>query len=138
MSFQKLDLNNRVRPGGRNVVMLYGFEGFEMEKLAGSVLTSGIDEWIYIDFARENMIISEIIEYIRDNQGVSFTKKKDQVILFNGTSQYELQQFVSAAYGYLKDKPLVAMVTPVSKEWKFGALVSELKQERQELAKNRK
>ena len=138
MSFQKLDFSNRVRPGGRNVVLLYGFSALEIEILAKVYLESGIDEWVYLDNQRSDQVISDILLTITDNQGIEFVKQKDQVILFNGTSQYELQQFVTKAGLVVKNRPLIAMVTSTSKKWKFKDLVTELKQERFELERNGK
>lgn len=135
MSFEPMDINNKKRPGGRNVVMLYGFAGMELEMLAGTVLTSGIDEWLYVDEVRSGAIIEEMIEHLADNQGVTIKAEKDQVILFHGTSQYELQQYINKAMGFLKERPLVAMVTPMSKKWQFKSLINELKEERKELEK---
>lgn len=135
MSFKKMDLSNRKRPGGRNVVMLYGFAGLNIEKLAGTVLTSGIDEWLYIDETRSHGEIAEILTHFTDNQQVEYKSQVDKVIVFNGVSQYELQQFLDKALSYLEEKPLIAMVTPISKNWTFKALISELKEERKSLKK---
>lgn len=137
MSFQKMDFN-RTRPGGRNAVLLYGFSALEVEILTKAYLESGIDEWLYLDESRAGQKIKVLLANVTDNQGIVFTKQKDQVILFNGTSQYELQQFVSKARALLKGRPLIAMVTPTSKNWVFNDLVKELKQERFELERNKK
>lgn len=137
MSFQKMDFN-RTRPGGRNAVLLYGFSALEVEILTKAYLESGIDEWLYLDENRAGQKIKVLLTDVTDNQGIVFTKQKDQVILFNGTSQYELQQFVSKARALLKGRPLIAMVTPTSKNWVFNDLVKELKQERFELERNKK
>lgn len=137
MGFEKLDLSNRKRPGGRNMVLLYGFSPFEMELLTGAVLKSGIDEWIYVDQNREGRIINSLILEETDNQNVSFKKEKDSVILFNGTSQFELQEFVNQVRALVKTRPLIAMVTETSKKWKFKDLISELKAERFEMEKKR-
>lgn len=133
-----MDLSNRKRPGGRNVVMLYGFDGIEIQKLAGSVISSGIDEWLYIDETRSLGKISEILKHFKDNQQVEYKGQKNKVILFNGVSQYELQEFVNHVIADLKERPLIAMVTKVSKEWTFESLISELKSERKELEKMKK
>lgn len=137
MSFQKMDFN-RTRPGGRNAVLLYGFSALEVEILTKAYLESGIDEWLYLDENRAGQKIKVLLTDVTDNQGIVFTRQKDQVILFNGTSQYELQQFVSKARALLKGRPLIAMVTPTSKNWVFNDLVKELKQERFELERNKK
>lgn len=137
MSFQKMDLSNRKRPGGRNLVMVYGYSGFDMEKIAATHLNSGVDEWLYIDDTRSEMVINDLIKNVKDNQDIKFSPHKDKVILFNGTSQFELQQFLNQAMTITKDRPLVAMVTPTSKDWTFSALIKELKLERREMDKNR-
>jgi len=130
MSFQRIDLNDRKRPGGRNVVILYGFSAIETDLLKGAAKESGIDEWLYLDKTRKDMVIKDILDRIDNNEQVTYKKEKDQVILFNGTSQYELQQFISRQKGFLKEQPLIAMVTKNSIEWKFNMLIGELKEER--------
>lgn len=135
MSFQKMDLNDRKRPGGRNLVMVYGFSGFDMEKIAATHIASGIDEWLYIDDARSEKVISDLIENTHDNQEIKFSPHKDKVVLFNGTSQYELQQFLNQIMNISKDRPLIAMVTPTSKDWTFKSLIKELKEERKAMKK---
>jgi len=135
MSFQKMDLNNRVRPGGRNLVMVYGFSEFDMAKITATHLASGIDEWLYIDDKRSEMVINDLIEKVKDNHEIVFSPHKDKVVLFNGTSQYELQQFVNQIVNISKDRPLIAMVTPNSKEWMFKSLIKELKEERKAMSK---
>lgn len=137
MSFKRMDLSDRKRSGGRNMVMLYGFSPLDMEKLTKAVITSGIDGWIYVDEKRSDMIIKDIIKKEMDNQGIEFKKQGEGVILFNGTSQYELQQFVTQARAEVKDRPLIAVVTETSKKWKFRDLIDELKAERFEMERKK-
>jgi len=137
MSFQQIDLSDRKRPKGRNMVILYGFSSLDMEKLTKAVIESGIDGWIYIDSKRAGMKIKDIIKKESDNQGMVFKKEKEGVILFNATSQHELQGFVTAARAAVKERPYIAVVTETSKNWIFKDLISELKSERMELDRNR-
>jgi hypothetical protein len=136
MSFQKMDLNDRVRPKGRNVVLLHGYSGFDIQKINSMVETSGIDEWLYIDEKRESMIINDILINEKDND-VHYTPHKDKVILFNGTSQYELQQLLNRILTLSKERPYIAMATQTSVGWTFAGLIKELKQERKELNKTK-
>ncbi len=135
MSFQKMDFSDRARPEGRNMVLIAGFSALEAELLSMTCKEVGIDECLYVDESRMKMVIKTIITNEKDNDGVDFAKDKDQVILFNATSQFEIQQFVTAARAKLTGRPLIAMVTPTSNKWTFEALVKELKQERFELEK---
>lgn len=135
MSFQKMDLENRVRPGGRNLVMVYGFSGFDMAKIEATHVASGIDEWLYIDDQRSEMIISDLINDVKGNENIKFSPHKDKVVLFNGTSQFELQQFLNQVMNLSKDRPLIAMVTQTSAGWTFKSLIKELKEERKEMNK---
>ena len=134
MSFQKMDLNNRKRPGGRNVLMLYGFSTFDMEKIKAASIAAGIDECLYIDDQRSDMLIKDLLNNVKDNQDIKSKPHKDKVVLFNGTSQYELQQFLNQLRNISKDSPLIAMVTANSKEWAFKALIKELKEERKAMS----
>lgn len=135
MSFQKMDLNDRMRPKGRNLVMVYGYSSFEMAIIEEAVKSCGIDEWLYIDQLRRSMKIEDIINDVSNNEGVKSHIDPDKVILFNATSQYELQQFLKKTSNISKTKPYIAMVTSASRKWSFEALQIELKKERMEINK---
>ncbi len=136
MSFQKMDFSDRARPEGRNMVLIAGFSALESELLIMTAKEVGIDECLYIDETRMKMIIEKIISNEKGNEDVAFMKQKNQVILFNASSQFEIQQFVTAARAKVEGRPLIAMVTSTSIKWTFEALVKELKQERFELEKS--
>lgn len=134
MAFEKLDLSNRKRSGGRNVVFLYGYSEQYRPIFDDIVKASGIDEYIVIDENRGKMRIKRIISDVLDNQ-VEMSEKEQQVVLFQGTSQYELQLFISNLRTKIGGTPYIAMVTKTSKEWIFNDLILELIDERNSLKK---
>jgi len=133
MSFEKLDLSNRKRSGGRNVVLLYGYPNSCEEILTTITQDAKIDEWIYIDEHRKMLKVKEIINNIKNNEQVTFNEADDKIVLFHGTSQYELQQFITKIRSAFEGNPYIAMVTKTSKEWVFADLIQELKEERKSL-----
>lgn len=135
MGFQRLDLRDRKRPGGRNVVLLYGFAKEVCSQLTKKVNEAGIDEWIVVDRSMANEVIADILENEESGNDDSCQNETEKVVLFNGISQYELHTFMELMYRIVQERPLVAVVTPVSVKWKFRDLISELIQERKELEK---
>lgn len=134
MAFEKLDLSNRKRSGGRNVVFLYGYS-MQLVPVFDEILKeSGIDEYVFIDEKRSKMRIKAIINDEKGNE-VELKEQAQQVVLFNGTSQYELQIFITKLREKIEGSPYIAMVTKTSKEWIFNDLIVELIDERNSLKK---
>lgn len=133
MAFQKLDLSNRKRSGGRNVVFLYGYDRQMEQQLNEVTKSSGIDSWILIDEQRKMQVVKELIDTALNNDDVQYEEQTEKVILFHGTSQYELQKFITQIKAVVEGKPYIAMVTPTSKKWVFMDLIEELKKERNSL-----
>jgi len=134
MSFEKLDLSNRKRSGGRNVVLLYGYPKSSEEILTAITHEAKIDEWICVDEQRKMLKVKHILSNIMTNDEAIFDEVDDKIILFHGTSQYELQQFITKIRAAFEGNPYIAMVTKTSKEWIFANLIEELKEERKSLS----
>lgn len=135
MAFEKLDLSNRQRSGGRNVVFLYGYSESSRTEFDVLLKESGIDEYIIVNDERSKMRVKALINSVTDNE-VESEEKEVQVVLFNGISQYELQQFITGLRSKIQGAPYIAMVTKTSKEWYFKDLIAELIDERNSLKRN--
>lgn len=133
MSFEEMNLKDTLRPGGRNCVMVHGFDGFEVDRIGMAADRAGIDEWIYIDEERIKQGIKSTIDSSTSNEGVGFRASEDQFVLFHGCSNHEIHQFINELLGFAKKRPLIAVTTPVSLTWSFTKLVQELKKEREAL-----
>lgn len=130
MAFSKMDLEDRKRPQGRNAILVYGYDQEGVKALDVIRQEAGIDELIYIDQ-------SKVWEHIKDIIGKEDTvdehhqlAHEDQVIVFNSTSQYEINAFITKLFKEMPVRPIVAMVTPTSIKWRFADLVEELKREK--------
>lgn len=135
MSFQKMDLSDRKRPGGRNIVFCHGFSSDQIVKLTEVKHVSGIDELHYVDMEDSKKVIRDLISSTEDTREGVYEESTDCVLLFHGTSQYELQQFITQFRNRFTKRPLIAMVTKTSEEWVFQDLIQELKEERRQIEK---
>jgi hypothetical protein len=128
-----MDLEDRKRPEGRNAILVYGYSKEGVQSLRTIMAEAGIDELIYIEQADCNQRIKEIITDKEADAVSSYHEHDDKVIIFNSTSQYEVNAFITKLFKDVDVRPIVAMVTPTSKKWQFSELVEELKREKEAL-----
>lgn len=133
MSFSRMDLEDRKRPKGRNAILVYGYSEEGVQTLKTIMVEAGIDELIYIEQADCNQQIKEIISDKETEAVSSYHEHDDKVIVFNSTSQYEVNIFITKLFKEVDVRPIVAMVTPTSEKWQFSDLVEELKREKEAL-----
>ncbi len=86
MGFQRLDLRDRKRPGGRNVVLLYGFAKEVCSQLTKKVNEAGIDEWIVVDRSMANEVIADILENEESGNDDSCQNETEKVVLLMGSA----------------------------------------------------
>lgn len=140
MSFEKINPDENKRPAGRNAILCYGFEGDDFNRVVQHTKAIGIDEVIYIG-QKSGDTTRKILEVLEDkgNKKPSMLvvskslPAMDRAIIFNAVSQDELHRFVGQFNMLGMEKPLFAMVTPVSVFWNIEQLLIELKSEREEL-----
>ena len=133
MAFTRMDTEDRVRPEGRNAILVYGYNEEEINALKDLMKEANIDELIYIDESIYDEKIKNILIRQEKNKTTSFFSHEDKVIVFNSTSQYQINTFITKLFKEVEVRPIVAMVTPTSAKWKFSALVEELKREKEAL-----
>lgn len=140
MSFQKIDKTNTERKMGRNCIMVYGYEGSELELLEECRKRAGIDEMLLVHESEIKMPIEKILEkeaYGGLNQTHDVPPSLVNTIVFSGHSHLELDQFIDATKTIAIKRPIFAGTTPHNLAWSFADLVEELVKEREEIMKMR-
>lgn len=135
MSFQKIDKEDTKAPQGRECILIYGFTGKNYSKLKNYCMMIGIRDIIQVD---KNMLNEKVQNILRNTIEKSECKEvpADQTIIMNAFSGQKLHTFLGNFKQAGLGRPLMATVTPTSLNWTVGELISELKNEREAIAKN--
>jgi hypothetical protein len=136
MSFQQIKKEDTKRPEGKNCILIYGFDGAEVNKIMLFSKKKGLDKCIV---ANENSLDNIISNLINEDIEVSNNSRnaiKSSLILFNAVSNYELHHFIENFNELGIKKPLYAVVTKTSINWKLGDLLEELLREKKSFNKN--
>ncbi|NDL66935.1 DUF3783 domain-containing protein [Anaerotalea alkaliphila] len=134
MTFRKMDMQDQTRPEGRNCILAYGFSPEEGTKLAAHAVGIGIWETILLDGRSDGMRLLEILEDPLAGTGTPAPEPAERkAVVFHAVSQEELHRFIRQFSLLGMERPLFAMVTPVSAGWRLGELIGELQEERKRL-----
>lgn len=129
MSFEKIDSENRVRPKGRNCILVYGYNAHENEKIKQFQQTIGIDEMLIV---RESDLNKEWIELIETEVEIEsdLEASHSKAIIFHSVSEEELDRFIHKFNSLGLERPLFAMMNAVTATWRVRDLIDELSAER--------
>lgn len=129
MSFKQIKKEDKVRPEGKNCIIVYGYDETDYNKINLYSEKMDIDISIKVN---KNELGNKIKDIIDENMK-NISHKNDvnsKLILFNAVSNYELHSFIEHFNELNIEKPLYAVVTPTSINWNLGDLIEELIRER--------
>lgn len=134
MSFKQIDHNDQQRPDGKTCILTYGYDPIALSAIKKFAASIGISEIIDI---KHNQLFNTLRQLIDGTGNVSSKDitHKSPAIVFNAVTNGELNQFVREFRSLNLPRPLFAMVTPTSINWKFADLVDDLLEERAAIAK---
>ncbi len=136
MAFTKVGETNKTRPSGRNCLMVFGYEDAALATIESIRKEIGIDEIIPLKTGRLGNTLAEILE----NEPLEKPYEKEipgPIGVFSAVSDYELNTFLNRFRESGLKKALFAVVTPTSRNWRFGDLASELARERKAMSKGK-
>lgn len=117
------------------ILLIHGFDYDEQLKLNEVLKENNLPLYKVIDETIVNLTIEEIL--INKEVGiVSTSVQKEKVVLFNQCSDEEIKTAMRAIKACYSQKPIFAVVTPTSINWKFDYLLEHLMEERSRFEKN--
>ena len=137
MSFEKIDLDNNIRPKGKTCILIYGYSEKEIEIISKYAEKIGIKSIINVK-DKIDLTLEELINNVKKDSLENNLEIDSKVIVLNAVSNKELNDFVHHFKTLNLGKPFFAMVTETSKKWKFKNLVNELKAEKEAFEKMKK
>jgi putative cell wall-binding protein len=117
------------------ILLIHGFDYDEQLKLNEVLKENNLPLYKVIDETIVNLTIEEIL--INKEAGIVSTPvQKEKVVLFNQCSDEEIKTTMRAIKACYSQKPIFAVVTPTSINWKFDYLLEHLMEERSRFEKN--
>jgi hypothetical protein len=129
MSFSRVDETSKQRPEGRNCLLVYGFDEAQQAVLKTLIAQVGIEELLPVTPGGTGVVIRDLVADHPENSPLE-PLPQNPVAVFHAVSDSELNHFLNVFRSAGLPRPLFAVVTPTSRNWRFGDLVSELMQER--------
>lgn len=136
MSFQKVNLEDTIRPDAKISVMAYGYDENELKLLKVYCDKHSIDRLIIVndsilDMSLDDILRREKFEYSSSNL------LPEKAVIMNGFSGNDLQVFLKNFKNTGLARPIFATVTPISRKWTFEKLIKELIKEHEMMKKNK-
>lgn len=136
MAFTKINNSNKIRPSGTNCLMVYGYGEEALASIDRMRKETGIDELMPVP---ANWL-GNTLAAIMDGSAIEKPYEREipgPVCVFGAVSDYELNSFLDKFRESGLKKALFAVLTPTSREWRFGDLAGELARERKAMEKKR-
>lgn len=129
MSFQKIDHDDAIRPGGRACILVFGYNPLELGTIKTYAANYNDLEVIEV---KANMVHNTLKQLIDETDNISpkETVHQNPAVIINALSSAELNHFVHNFRALGLKSPLFAMVTETSINWKFTDLIDDLLEER--------
>lgn len=129
MTFKKIDHDDAARPQGKTCILVFGYDPLEFNLIKAYANSLNNIEAIEI---KSNATYNTLQQLINGTGNISkqVATHKSPAIVLNAVSQLELNQFVHEFKTLNLKRPLFAMVTETSINWRFHDLVDDLLEER--------
>jgi len=125
MTFKKVDTTNHQRPEGKACILVSGYNEKELTLILDYTKKVGIEN--LIEVKNQEMTLKQIIDAVKDD---IINEINEKAIVLNAISDKELNAFIHDFKTLGLPRPLFAVVTPTSINWKFKELVMELLEEK--------
>lgn len=133
MTFKKINENEQNNIHNRNCMILVNFNNKEINSIKTVSSFAGIKDRIILTSKNGNTKIREILDgNVSDDNENSWSEK---AIIFNNIPTNKVSGFLDGLKKMKIKRPLTAMVTEVSIDWKLETLIYNLKEERKSIAK---
>lgn len=133
MAFKKINDNEQNNIHDRSCIILVNFNNKEISSIKTVSSFAGIKDRIILTSKNGNTKIKDILDgkVLDDNENAW----SEKVIIFNNISTNKVSGFLDGLKKMKLKRPLTAMVTDVSIDWKLDTLIYNLKEERKSIAK---
>lgn len=133
MTFKKINENEQNNIHNRSCMILVNFNNKEINSIKTVSSFAGIKDRIILTSKNGNAKIREILDgNVSDDNENSWSEK---AIIFNNIPTNKVSGFLDGLKKMKIKRPLTAMVTEVSIDWKLETLIYNLKEERKSIAK---
>ena len=130
MTFKKINENEQNNIHDRSCIILVNFNNKEAAAISSF---AGIKDRIVLTSKNGNTKIKDILDgNISDDNENTWSEK---AIIFNNIPTNRVSGFLDGLKKMKIRRPLTAMVTEVSIDWKLDTLIYNLKEERKSIAK---
>ncbi|MBU5336226.1 DUF3783 domain-containing protein [Intestinibacter bartlettii] len=133
MTFKKINENEQQNIHDRSCMILVNFNSKELAAIKTVSGFAGIRDRIAVTSKNGNTKIKDILDgnMVDDNEDVW----SEKAIIFNNIPTNRVTGFLDGLKKMKIRRPLTAMVTEVSIDWKLNTLIYNLKEERKAIAK---
>ena len=133
MTFKKINENEQQNIHDRSCIILVNFNSKELAAIKTVSGFAGIRDRIAVTSKNGNTKIKDILDgnIVDDNEDVC----SEKAIIFNNIPTNRVTGFLDGLKKMKIRRPLTAMVTEVSIDWKLNTLIYNLKEERKAIAK---
>lgn len=133
MTFKKINENEQQNIHDRSCIILVNFNNKELAAIKTVSGFAGIRDRIAVTSKNGNTKIKDILDgnMVDDNEDVW----SEKAIIFNNIPTNRVTGFLDGLKKMKIRRPLTAMVTEVSIDWKLNTLIYNLKEERKAIAK---
>ena len=133
MTFKKINENEQQNIHDRSCMILVNFNSKELAAIKTVSGFAGIRDRIAVTSKNVNTKIKDILDgnMVDDNEDVW----SEKAIIFNNIPTNRVTGFLDGLKKMKIRRPLTAMVTEVSIDWKLNTLIYNLKEERKAIAK---
>ncbi len=133
MTFKKINENEQQNLHDRSCMILVNFNAKELAAIKTVSNFAGIRDRIAVTSKNGNTKINDILDgnMLDDNEEVW----SEKAIIFNNIPTNRVSGFLDGLKKMKIRRPLTAMVTEVSIDWKLDTLIYNLKEERKSIAK---
>ena len=133
MTFKKINENEQQNLHDRSCMILVNFNAKELAAIKTVSSFAGIRDRIAVTSKNGNTKIKDILEgNISDDNENTWSEK---AIIFNNIPTNRVSGFLDGLKKMKIRRPLTAMVTEVSIDWKLDTLIYNLREERKSIAK---
>ena len=132
-TFSRIDADKTERPDGRNCILVYGYGKHHTGAIAETAQSVGIDGTLPLEPRHLGVRIRDLLDG-SVTEGTFEHEVSEPIIVMSALSDAEMNAFMDRFRGLGIPRPLFAVVTPTSRNWRFGDLALELGKERREIA----
>ena len=129
MSFKQIDHEDNQRPEGNTCILVFGYDALALNTIKSYAANLGVEKVIEIHKNQAYNTLGQLIDGKGNTSPKEVTHTTPAIVL-NAVSNAELNQFVHNFKTLNLPRPLFAMVTPTSINWKFHDLVDDLLEEK--------